>query len=131
MAPMHFINSSRGSASTWGQGLDSGVAVCEWLAGLVSRVCMAGLVFRVCMGVLNISGAQISRDRSVVAPSFSVKFVSEKVVFLGQTWSSLHPLCESGLGHGTHVLFTLSLFCYNLTESASYNISQQVITSLC
>ena len=30
-----------------GQGLGSG---CEWLAGLVFRVCMAGLVFRVCMG---------------------------------------------------------------------------------
>ena len=37
-----------------GQGLGSG---CEWLAGLLFRVCMAGLVFRVCMGV------QISRDR--------------------------------------------------------------------
>ena len=34
-----------------GQGLGSG---CEWLAGLVSRVCMAGLVFRVCMGGPNI-----------------------------------------------------------------------------
>ena len=43
-----------------GQGLDSGY---EWLAGLVSRVCMAGLVFRVCMGGPNISGVQISRDR--------------------------------------------------------------------
>ena len=43
-----------------GQGLGSGY---EWLAGLVSRVCMAGLVFRVCMGGPNISGVQISRDR--------------------------------------------------------------------
>ena len=43
-----------------GQGLGSGY---EWLAGLVSRVCMAGIVFRVCMGGLNISGVQISRDR--------------------------------------------------------------------
>ena len=36
----------------------------EWLAGLVSRVCIAGLVFRVCKGGLNISGVQISRDRT-------------------------------------------------------------------
>ena len=35
-----------------GQGLGSGY---EWLAGLVSRVCMAGLVFRVCMGGPNIT----------------------------------------------------------------------------
>ena len=44
-----------------GQGLGSGY---EWLAGLVSRVCMAGLVFRVCKGGPNISGVQIWRDRS-------------------------------------------------------------------
>ena len=44
-----------------GQGLGSGY---EWLAGLVSRVCMAGLVFGVCMWGLNISGVQISRDRT-------------------------------------------------------------------
>ena len=43
-----------------GQGLGSGY---EWLAGLVSRVCMAGLIFRVCMGGPNISGVQISRGR--------------------------------------------------------------------
>ena len=36
-----------------GEGLGSGY---EWLAGLVSRVCIAGLVFRVCKGGLNISG---------------------------------------------------------------------------
>ena len=41
-----------------GQGLDSGY---KWLA---SKVCMAGLVFRVCMRGPNISGVQISRDRS-------------------------------------------------------------------
>ena len=44
-----------------GQGLGSGY---EWLAGLFPRVCMAGLVFSVCKGGLNISGVQISRDRS-------------------------------------------------------------------
>ena len=45
------------------QGLGSGY---EWLAGLVSRVCMAGLVFRVCMhGGPNISGVQISRDEAI------------------------------------------------------------------
>ena len=44
-----------------GQGLGSGY---EWLAGLVPRVCMAGLVFRVCKGGPNISGVQISCDRS-------------------------------------------------------------------
>ena len=44
-----------------GQGLGSGY---EWLAGLVSRVCIAGLVFRVCKGGLNISGVQLPRDRT-------------------------------------------------------------------
>ena len=54
---MHIIN----CRDSEGSGLGSGY---EWLAGLVSRVCMAGLVFRVCKGGLNILGIQISRDRS-------------------------------------------------------------------
>ena len=40
-----------------GQGLGSGY---EWLAGLVSRVCMVGLVFRVCMGSVYFGGPNIT-----------------------------------------------------------------------
>ena len=54
-----------------GQGLGSGY---EWLAGLVSRVCMAG---RVCMGGPNISGVQLSRDRLQEARSRSSIAASE------------------------------------------------------
>ena len=52
---MHIINYK--AVVQKGQELGSGY---EWLAGIVSGVCMAGLVFRVCIGVRIFQGPKIT-----------------------------------------------------------------------
>ena len=74
---MHVINYSRD------QELGSGY---EWLAGLVSRVCMAGLVFRVCMGVQIFRG---SKYYMIVQLLRSINMVSSHISYLVDVCTSV------------------------------------------